>query len=150
MAGADGNFASAIGEDAIGAGGGGALRAGLERDVGQVTLIAEFVVSHVVLDSDSSKNVGVTGAQFGGKLRFLKDFEPGMFVHFGGARVSGVAPLATTDIAFDMGVSFDVTTLPLVDVGAHAAWHRVFGGANGGLDYGILGLHATLVIEDKL
>jgi hypothetical protein len=150
MAGADADFASAIGEDNLGIGGGGALRAGLLRDVGQVTLISEFIVSHAVLNADGPKNASITAAKFGGKLRFLKDLEPGIFVHIGGARVAGDQSLASTDIAFDMGISLDLTMLPLLDLGAHAAWNRVFGGPGGGIDYGVIGLHGTLVIEDKL
>lgn len=150
MAGVAGDFASAVDEDLIDAGGGGVLFAGLQRNVGQVALISELVLSHHVLDAQTSSNAAVTAAKFGGRLRFLKDFEPGLFVHVGGGRVSGDPLFASTDLAFDVGASLDLTLLPLVDLGTHVAWNRVFGGMGGGLSYVTVGIHAALVIKDSL
>ena len=150
MAAIDGDFASAISSDTVKNGGGGGLRFGLQRDLHQALLIPELVFEHNVLAANTRNDAAITMFMLGGRLRFLKDIQPGMFVHMGGGRIAGDSLYAVTDLAFDAGLTVDMTVLSMIDLGLHAAFNRVFGGRDGGLTFATFGLHAALVLEDKL
>lgn len=76
----------------------------------------------------------------------MKFVEPGLFAHLGVGHVGGDALYSHTGVAFDAGVTLDLTVLPLVDLGLHVAWNRVFGGHDSGVTYGIAGAHVALVL----
>jgi hypothetical protein len=51
---------------------------------------------------------------------------PGVFVHVGVARLIQESPApSVTDFSYDLGGSLDFTLLPVVNLGAHAAYNRV-------------------------
>ena len=45
-----------------------------------------------------------------------------------------------------MGFTLDLTILPLIDIGLHTAWNRIFGDENRGVSYVTAGLHLALVL----
>lgn len=142
MLGIDLDYAYAIEEQSITSGGGAALRVGSELDLILITLIPEAYFSH---HTWSDPDVGVTTAKLGGRLRIGKILEPGIFAHIGIASVDYGD--AYTSPAFDGGFTLDFTLIPLIDIGAHAAYNAVFEtGDRDAFSYALFGLHAALVI----
>jgi len=130
-------------EDLVDTGGGGALRIGSELDAFLVTLIPELTLSYHQF-SGPLDATAIAG-KLGGRIRFLKIVEPGIFAHAGVGRLGGDDP--HTGFAFDAGLTLDLTILPLIDLGLHAAWNRVFGGeSHPGLSYATFGAHVALVL----
>jgi hypothetical protein len=124
-------------------GGGGALRIGSEQDLFLVSLIPELTLDYHTF-SGPWDATALTG-KLGGRIRFLKIVEPGIFAHAGVGRIGGDDP--HTGFAFDAGVTVDLTILPVIDLGLHAAWNRVFGGeSHPGLSYATFGAHVALVL----
>lgn len=144
MLGLDLDYAYAIDEQSITAGAGGALRVGSELDLILVTLIPEAYISH---HSWSEGDSGITTGKLGGRVRIGKILEPGLYGHFGIASVAGGRASAYSAPAFDIGFTLDFTLLPLIDLGAHAAYNAVAAsGDQGSIRYALFGLHAALVI----
>jgi hypothetical protein len=127
-------------------GGGGALRIGLQRTVSMVTFVPELMVDYHVMDAITAHNAKVTTVKVGGRVRFLTGIEPGLFAHFGGGHIGGNRAFHNTDSAYDFGLSLDFTMLPLIDLGVHAAWNRILGGHDGGISFGTMGVHVSLVL----
>jgi hypothetical protein len=139
------NYTSTISNDLIKSGGGGALRIGTQRHLPFVTLIPELVVDYQNFDSTPDRASIVTG-KLGGRIRFLEVVEPGIYAHIGVGHVSGDEQYTHTGVAFDAGLTLDLTILPLIDLGLHVAWNRVFGGYDSGTSYSTVGAHAALVL----
>lgn len=143
------DYAGAINNDFIDNGGGGALRIGSELDLLLVTMIPELSLGYHAFGGDDRGDRSYDARTFtgmlGGRIRFLKIIEPGIFAHAGVGRLSNYEP--HTGLAFDAGVTVDFTLLPLIDLGLHAAWNRVFGDKDhDGLSYGTTGFHVALVL----
>jgi hypothetical protein len=137
------DYSSAIDANTVDNGGGGALRIGSELDLILVSLIPELSLDYH--DFSSTGDVSTVTGKLGGRIRFLKIVEPGIFAHAGVGRIGGDDP--HTGFAFDAGVTLDLTILPLIDLGLHAAWNRVFGGKDhSGLSYATFGAHVALVL----
>ena len=143
----DFDYAAAISNDLeIDRGGGGAFRIGSELDLLLVTLIPELNLAYHSFggERDDRDATTFTGT-LGGRIRFLKILEPGIFAHAGVGHIGGYDP--HTGFAFDAGLTLDFTLLPLIDLGVHAAWNRVFGGdEHPGLSYATVGAHVALVL----
>ena len=138
------DYAYAIEEQSIAGGGGGALRIGSELDLLLITLIPEAYISH---HSWSKGDSGITTGKLGGRVRIGKILEPGLYGHFGLASVSGGGGKAYSAPALDIGFTLDFTLLPLIDIGAHAAYNAVLESSDqDAIRYATLGLHAALVI----
>jgi hypothetical protein len=142
----DFDYSTAIQNDAIEEGGGGALRIGNELDLLLVTLIPEVVLDFHDFGAYSRNTAQLVTGKLGGRVRFFKIIEPGVFAHLGLASLSGNRRYSHIGAALDFGVTLDLTILPLVDLGLHAAWNRVFGGYDSGLSYGTSGFHVALVL----
>lgn len=139
------DYAAAIDNNFIEGGGGGALRIGSELDLFLVTLIPELNLAYHSFGGDSRYDAKTYTGTLGGRIRFLKIVEPGVFAHAGIGRQEGFDP--HTGFAFDAGVTVDLTILPLIDLGLHAAWNRVFGTSEReGLSYATTGFHVALVL----
>jgi len=137
------DYATAISADGIERGGGGGVRLGSELDVFLVTLIPELNFDYHTFSGYGDATT-VTG-KLGGRIRFLKILEPGIFAHAGVGHVGGFDPF--TGFAFDAGLTLDLTILPLIDLGLHLAWNRVFGNRDhDGLSYGTFGAQVALVL----
>lgn len=141
----DFEYASAIKNDVIEKGGGGALRIGSELDLFLVTLIPELVLGYHSFGANTPDNASIIDGKLGGRIRFLKIIEPGIFAHLGVGHIGGDNRYSHTGVAFDAGVTLDLTILPLIDLGLHAGWNRLFGGYDSGLSYGTAGAHVALV-----
>lgn len=142
MLGVDLDYAYAIEEQSIESGGGAALRVGSELDLILVSLIPELYLSH---HEFADMGASVTTGKVGGRVRIGKILEPGLYAHIGIASASQVDTY--TAPAFDVGFTLDLTLIPLIDIGAHAAYNSVF--ATDDYDafrYALFGLHAALVI----
>jgi hypothetical protein len=142
----DGNYSSAIRNDEIKYGGGGALRIGTQRTFAIVTLIPELTLDHHTFDARTPDNAAITTGKLGGRIRFLRILEPGLYAHVGVGHIGGDRIYSHTGVAFDAGVTLDFTLLPLIDIGLHAAWNRIFGGYDSGVSYGTTGVHVALVL----
>jgi hypothetical protein len=143
------DYSSAIQSDQIEKGGGGALRIGTQRNLFLVTLIPELTLDHHSYGAERHENndtASITTGKIGGRIRFLKIIEPGIFAHVGVGHVGGDPLYSHTGVALDMGATVDLTILPLIDIGLHAAWNRIFGGYDAGVSYGTAGLHVALVL----
>lgn len=142
----DGDYSSAIQNDEIKYGGGGALRIGTQRNYFLVTLIPELTLDHHSFDARTPDNAQITTGKIGGRIRFLKILEPGLFAHVGVGHIGGDRIYSHTGVAVDAGVTLDLTILPLIDIGLHGAWNRIFGGYDSGVSYGTTGVHVALVL----
>jgi hypothetical protein len=141
----DFDYAGAFSNDYIEKGGGGALRIGSELDLFIVTMIPEVSLGYHSFGGSENYDAQTFTGTLGGRIRFLKILEPGIFAHAGIGRLGGYEP--HTGLALDAGVTLDFTLLPLIDLGLHAAWNRVFGDSDhAGLSYGTAGFHVALVL----
>lgn len=140
------DYASAISNDLIEKGGGGALRIGSQLDLFLVTLIPELSLDYHSFGANENRDASVFTGKLGGRIRFLKIVEPGIFAHLGLGHIGGDREYSHTGVAFDAGVTVDLTIIPLIDLGLHAGWNRVFGGYDSGFSYGTAGVHAALVL----
>lgn len=126
-------------------GAGGAIRLGYELDLLIVTIIPELGGSY---HSFSSADTKLYRGFAGGRLRFAKVIEPGIYAHIGYGHASVDAPGGTSRSAgtSDFGVSLDLTLLPVIDLGAHAGYSLLFGTdeANS-FDWWNAGLHGAIV-----
>jgi hypothetical protein len=138
------DYAGTIDEDDIGSGTGGALRFGYEVDLIAVSLTAEVGASYHTFtgDLDPSHYEGFVGA----RLAFGKIIEPSIFAHAGIGRLNlDAVDVHDTGPEFDVGLALDLTVLPLLDVGVHAAYdfQKLDSGDN--FDWYRVGAHVALV-----
>jgi hypothetical protein len=139
------DYSTALAHSNVDEGGGGGLRIGLERDYFLVTLIPELQLDTHRLTADPT-DATISTAKVGGRIRFLKILEPGVFAHAGLGHIGGDRVYEHTGIAFDAGFTLDLTILPLVDIGLHTAWTRIFGDEASGVSYITAGAHLALVL----
>jgi hypothetical protein len=125
----------------VGSGLGGAVRFGREYDLVLLSLTPEFMGS---LDKFGDPGNELTFAGLaGGRATLGKVIEPGVFAHVG----AGHATLPgdnLTGLAMDLGLTLDLTLVPAVDLGIHAAYDSVTWGDSGTFDYYRLGAHLAL------
>jgi hypothetical protein len=140
------DYSAALEHSDIDQGGGGGLRIGLERDYFLITLIPELQLNYTQLNANTSNDATISTAKVGGRIRFLKIIEPGIFAHAGLGHIAGDRVWEHTGIAFDAGFTLDLTILPLVDIGLHTAWNRIFGDDDNGVSYVTAGAHVALVL----
>jgi len=139
------DYAAVLSPDIIEEGGGGALRIGTEHDLFLVSLIPELTLDYHSFGTDTRDSAKIFTGKVGGRIRFLKIVEPGIFAHVGIGNIAGYNRVDHTGLAFDMGATLDLTILPLIDLGLHVAWNRIFGGYDSGTAYATSGAHVALV-----
>lgn len=139
------DWVSADVDDDSWSGFGGGLRLGYEIDVVFASLIPELGGSyHSFSDLDTSLYRGVVG----GRLRFFKILEPGVYAHFGVGHASSDSPLVPSRTAStgDVGLSLDFTLLPVIEFGAHAGYTWLTGDAdNDAVPWWNAGLQAAVI-----
>lgn len=141
--GADLDFAEGLTGRAADAGGGVALRIGSQFDLPLMTLALEGLGSHHGFEGNDE--VAMTRGLFGARLRVGEVLEPGVFGHVGIGHLSGWD--SYTAPALDVGLSLDLTLLPLIDVGVHGAYNVLVGmDDHRAFTFYTLGLHAALVL----
>ncbi len=123
-------------------GGGGAIRVGRKLDLLLISLTPEVGGSyHNFAGTNESR---IYRGFLGGRVGIGKIFEPSAFAHVGLARLESTFP-GWTAPAFDGGIAFDFTLLPVVDLGAHASYNALLSqGNHESFEWLILGLHAAL------
>jgi hypothetical protein len=116
--------------EALDNGAGGALRLGREFDAALLTLTPEIGASYHSLNGvlDASLYRGFAGL----RLSILKVIEPGIFAHVGYGHIDFRGDLGPIDpshgsFTYDVGATLDFTLLPVLDVGAHAAYNGLAG-----------------------
>lgn len=142
----DMDYSAALEHSEIDQGGGAGIRIGLERDYFLVTMIPELQLNYHRFNANTPDDATISAAKVGGRIRFFKIVEPGVFAHAGLAHIGGDRVYRHTGIAFDAGFTLDLTILPLVDIGLHTAWNRVFGDDEDGASYVTAGAHVALVL----
>jgi hypothetical protein len=140
----DMDYSAALAPSEIDQGGGAGLRIGIERDFFLVTLIPELSFDAHHFNANSVDNATISSAKLGGRIRFLKIVEPGIFAHAGLGHIGGDRTYEHTGIAFDAGFTLDLTILPLIDIGLHTAWNHIFGSDD--ISYATAGAHLALVL----
>jgi hypothetical protein len=138
------NYAGGIDEPGIGKGTGGALRFGQELDLIAVSLTGELGVSYHTFSGELDPSH--YGGFVGGRLGFGKILEPSIYAHVGVGRLNlDAIDVHDTGPEFEFGLALDLTVLPLIDIGVHAAYdlQKLDGGAN--FDWYKVGAHAALV-----
>jgi hypothetical protein len=141
----DFDYGTDFSSDLIEDGGGGTLRLGFERDMVLITLIPELTLGYHAFSGVGRYDAQIYDGMLGGRIRFLKVVEPGVYMHAGIGHIDGFA--SHTGFAMDIGATLDFTLLPIIEFGIHGAWNRVFAGSDeDGLSYGTAGVHVALVI----
>jgi hypothetical protein len=137
------DYAGGIDEPGIGRGTGGALRFGQKMDLVALSLTGELGLSYHTFDGslDPSHYSGFVG----GRLGFGKIIEPSIYAHVGVGRLNlGELDAHDTGPAFDFGLALDLTVLPLIDVGVHAAYDLLLLDDDAHFDWYRVGAHAAL------
>lgn len=144
--GVDVEYVVPIDEEIEGGPGGGA-RVGYELDAMLLSLTPELGGSYHSLSGDLEPSVyrGVVGL----RLSFLKVLEPGIYGHVGLAHTNfdlGRLERSWTDVTYDLGVTLDVTLLPLFEFGGHVGYAYMAPEESDleGIDWVTLGVHGTL------
>jgi hypothetical protein len=135
------DFTGAIDETGVGAGTGGALRFGRKFDLMVLSLTPEIGGSYHTFSgsAEASEYSGFLGARLG----FGKILEPGVFAHGGVAHLSAWG-IDDTAPAVDAGVFLDLTLLPILDIGVHAAYNAILPDGGEAFDWYRLGAHVAL------
>jgi len=120
--GVDLDYAGGIANRIEGNGAGGALRIGNELDLLVISLTPELMGTYHQFEGPSDPTE--FSGQIGFKLSALKIVEPGIFAHAGVGSVD--LPVENlTGFALDTGVTLDLTVIPYIELGAHAAYDLV-------------------------
>lgn len=146
MLGLDLDYSSAIRSPEVKYGGGFGVRVGTQRSLPLITLIPELAFDYHNYDSRNPDRAEIWTGKIGGRIRFLRIIEPGVFAHIGFGHVGGYDVINHTGVAADFGVTLDLTILPLIDIGLHGSWNRIFGGYDTGTSYASAGAHVALVL----
>jgi len=120
---------------------GGAVRFGREYDIVLLSLTPEFMGSFHQF-SGSGGPLEFAGLA-GGKAALGKIVEPAVFAHVG----VGHANLPgdnLTGIALDLGVALDLTLIPAVDLGVHAAYDALTWADQETFNWYRLGAHVAI------
>lgn len=113
---------------ALGTGLGGQVRLGYELEALVLSFTPELAAGYY--DFGGSVDPSAVRGMGGGRLAFGAFVRPVIFAHAGVARVwagdasRGVDPTRTAP-AFDGGLALDLTALPVIDLGIHAAYNVI-------------------------
>jgi hypothetical protein len=133
----------------ISTGGGFGIRLGQELHLPLIVLNPEFAFYYASFTKDAPPKIyrGVAGGRvgFGELIRF------GVLAHVGFGYVNWEpAPddYSHTGLTYDAGIFFEVTALPLLNIGIHGAYNRMTADDDqpGTLHWLQLGAHVTLVL----
>jgi hypothetical protein len=143
---ADLNWVAPI-DSSLKSGGGFGVRVGYYTHLPLITLVPELGFTYASFGGDYPGTVyrGIAGMRLGiGEV-----LRPGVFAHIGVAQLTADGPPpdpSHTALSFDAGAFLDFTLLPIINVGAHAAYNRLNASDEGyALDWMTLGLHGEIV-----
>lgn len=139
--GLDLDYASDINESISSAGKGLALRYGYKLDLLVLSLTPE-AGGGIYWFGEPAEPRLLTGF-VGGRATFGKVLEPGVFAHvgYGSMKIADESRGGTT---VDAGVTLDLTMLPFIDLGVHAAYDAVLVKDADAFDWFRVGAHAAL------
>ena len=127
-------------------GGGFAVRIGQQVHVPAVTLTPEIVFAYhsYAGSGDPATYRGVGGLRLG----FGEIFRLGPFAHLGVGHIDFDLPGDPSDTAFtyDVGAFFDLTILPLFNVGVHGAYNELRSSDLATFQWMAFGAHAELIL----
>lgn len=135
------DYAGDFDERGVDGGTGGALRLGRELDLVILTLTPEIGGSYHAF-AGSAEATHYSGF-IGGRVGIGKIIEPSVFAHIGVGKIDGDF-VSETGPALDFGVALDFTLLPILDLGAHAAYDTLLLDGGESFDWYRLGLHASV------
>jgi hypothetical protein len=139
---ADLDYAAPINSD-VSSGGGFGARLGYQAHAPLVVVTPELAFTYTSFSGIGDPRVyrGLAGVRIG----IFEIVRPGVFVHFGVGHLNTDLPnLSHTDLSYDVGAFLDFTVLPLLNVGAHAAYNRITGDPLS-LQWATVGGHVALV-----
>jgi len=125
-------------------GGGFGIRLGEELKVPALVLTPELGFTYHNFSGDFGPKIyrGILGARLG----FGDILRPGAFAHIALAHFVPTVGDNQNAFGFDVGGFLDLTIIPFINVGAHAAYNRVDADyGSGAYAYATVGLHAALV-----
>jgi hypothetical protein len=140
------DFAAPV-DSSLASGAGFGLRAGYHAHLPFIILTPELGFTYHGFGGDYPASVyrGVAGV----RLAVGEVFRPGVFAHvgIGSLRADGPPPDPShSALTYDAGAFIDFTLLPLLNLGAHAAYNRLNASTDGyALDWVTLGAHAEVV-----
>lgn len=146
----DANYAQPILVEDATHGYGGQLRFGPRLDLKILTLDSEIVAGGVAFyDERGDPAAQSFHGLLGPRLGILWGIRPSVFSHLGIGHTNFVAASSQTSLAGDVGLALDITFLPVIDIGAQAAWNFVAGDQlSPQTQYLTAGLHITFFTED--
>lgn len=142
--GVDIDYTNGINEPAVSSGTGFNGRLGYKLDLKLLQLTPEIGGAYHTFAGDA----GATFAQgiVGGRVSFLKVLEPGVYAHLGYGHLSGSGRDGRSGATADVGVTLDLTLLPLVDIGVHGGYNGMLkSGDYQAFDSYVLGVHGALI-----
>jgi len=142
----DVEFATPI-DSSLKAGGGFGLRVGYHAHIPFLIVTPELGFSYYGFGGDYPASVyrGTAGV----RLAVGEIVRPGIFAHVGMGRLQADGPTpdpSHSALTYDAGAFLDFTLLPLINIGAHVAYHRLNAKDGvGAVDWLALGAHAEVV-----
>jgi hypothetical protein len=137
----DFDYSATLSNDLFNRGVGGAMRVGNELEYTMITVTPEVLVDYHTFGTYWGSSAQLFTGKLGGRVRFLRAVEPGVFVHVGVGSLGGDSRYSHTSVVFDVGASLDFTFVPVVDLGFHVSWNRINGGENTSISYAASGVH---------
>ena len=140
------DFAAPI-DSSYASGAGFGLRLGYHAHVPFLIVTPELGFSYHGFGGDYSARVyrGIAGV----RLAIGEILRPGVFAHIGLGRLQADGPLPDpthSALSYDAGAFLDFTLLPIINIGAHAAYNRLDASDGlGAVDWMTLGAHAEVV-----
>ncbi len=134
-------------DSSVDAGPGFGLRLGYHAHVPFVILTPEIGFSYYGFQGDypASMYRGVAGM----RVAVGEIIRPGIFAHVGIAQLQADRPPpdpSHSALTYDAGAFLDFTLLPLINIGAHAAYNRMEGSDEASaVDFATFGAHAEVV-----
>lgn len=109
-----------------------------------LVLTPELVFNYQTFAGGAETSVyrGLAGVRFGvGEI-----LRPGVYAHLGYGSMDSAYAESSDGLSYDAGAFLDFTLLPLLNIGAHAAYAgQALGGSEPAFDWVTVGLHAALV-----
>jgi len=139
---ADLDYAAPINSD-VNSGGGFGARLGYQAHAPFVTVTPELAFTYASFSGFADPRVyrGLAGVRIG----FFEVLRPGVYAHLGVGHLTTDLPnVSHTDLSYDLGVFLDFTVLPILNIGAHAAYNRLTGDPLS-LEWATVGGHVALV-----
>lgn len=139
--GVDLDYINDINEDGVGGGQGVALRYGYKLDLLVLSLTPEAGLGGYWFGEPAEPRI--LQGFVGGRATFGKVLEPGVFAHIGYGSMK-VLDESRGGTSIDAGVTLDLTILPFIDLGVHAAYDAFLIKDEDAFDWFRVGAHAAL------